>query len=49
MRFSEPKPKDTDSLQAHIGWYATEGYVVESQTETSALLVKPEGVFAGLV
>ena len=40
------KPNDTDSLRTHITWYTNNGYVVESQTETSAVLVKPKGNFS---
>ena len=39
-------PKETDSLQTHIALYTTNGYVVESQTEMDALLVKPKGKFS---
>ena len=39
-------PKETDSLQTRIGWYTMNGYVVESQTETSAQLVAPKGKFS---
>ena len=42
-----PRPKDTAPLQAHISWYVREGYVVQSQTETSAQLVKPKSFSAG--
>ena len=44
MNVSEPK--DTDTLEAHVGWYTMQDYVVESQTETDALLVKPKGEFS---
>ena len=37
------RPGETDSLGAHIAWYVKEqDYVVVSQMETSAQLVKPK-------
>ena len=36
------KPGANDSLQDHINWYVNRGYQVQSQTETSAQLVKPK-------
>ena len=36
------KPGANDSLQDHINWYVNRGYMVQSQTETSAQLVKPK-------
>ena len=34
---------DTAALQTQINEYVRKGYVVQSQTETSAQLVKPKG------
>ena len=39
-------PKDTYSLQDVIDLCVTDGFSVDSQTETSALLMKPKGRFA---
>ena len=38
------RPNAEAPLQEHIGWYVREqGFIVVSQTETSAQLVKPKG------
>ena len=34
------RPKPDQSLQEHINWYVGQGYLVQSQTETAAQLVK---------
>lgn len=36
------RPKPEDSLQTHIDWYVRQGHRVQSQTETSAQLIKPK-------
>lgn len=36
------RPRAEDPLQVHIDWYVRQGYRVQSQTETSAQLVKPK-------
>jgi len=36
------RPKDTDPLSAHVAWFVSQGYRVQSQTDAAAQLVKPK-------